>query len=99
MVNFLSHGIAFVTFIHIPRRHFLGFKHSLFDTEFVVSDTLVLEFNQYTPDSRWRKTTISRKYHREEGNEADGFYGGIRKIKNENEISVWKNLWPSEVLD
>ncbi|KAJ1432089.1 F-box-like domain superfamily [Sesbania bispinosa] len=62
-------------------------------------DTVVLEFNQYTPDSRWRTTTISRKDHREEGNEADGFYGGIRKIKSENEIAIWKNLWPSEVLD
>ncbi|OIW02804.1 hypothetical protein TanjilG_29580 [Lupinus angustifolius] len=64
-----------------------------------ISDTVVLEFNQYTPDSRWRRTTISKKDHREEGNEADGFYGGIRKIKNANEISIWKNLWPSEVLD
>ncbi|XP_019434664.1 PREDICTED: F-box protein At2g32560-like isoform X2 [Lupinus angustifolius] len=61
------------------------------------SDTVVLEFNQYTSDSRWRRTSISRKDHREEGNEADGFYGGIRKI--ENEISIWKHLWPSEVLD
>ncbi|OIW16472.1 hypothetical protein TanjilG_18998, partial [Lupinus angustifolius] len=60
-------------------------------------DTVVLEFNQYTSDSRWRRTSISRKDHREEGNEADGFYGGIRKI--ENEISIWKHLWPSEVLD
>ncbi|KAL1323894.1 hypothetical protein HN51_034114 [Arachis hypogaea] len=63
------------------------------------SDTVVLEFNQYTPDSRWRRTTISRKDHREEGNEADGFYGGIRKIKTEREIAIWKCLWPSEVLD
>ena len=63
------------------------------------SDTVVLEFNQYTQDSRWRKTTISRKDHREEGNEADGFYGGIRKIKSEKEISIWRSLWPSEVLD
>ncbi|RDY08645.1 F-box protein, partial [Mucuna pruriens] len=62
-------------------------------------DTLVLEFKQYTPDSRWRKTTISRKDHREEGNEADGFYGGIRKIKSETEISIWKSIWPSDVLD
>ncbi|KAJ0047061.1 hypothetical protein Pint_05511 [Pistacia integerrima] len=63
------------------------------------SDTVVLEFNQYTPGSRWRKTTISRKDHREEGNEADGFYGGIRKLKSEEEISTWKRLWPVEVLE
>ncbi|TKY57124.1 F-box protein [Spatholobus suberectus] len=63
------------------------------------SDTVMLEFNQYTPDSRWRRTAISRKDHREEGNEADGFYGGIRKIKSDTEISLWKSLWPSDVLD
>ncbi|KAL0435313.1 UNVERIFIED_CONTAM: F-box protein [Sesamum radiatum] len=63
------------------------------------SDTLVLEFNQYTRGSRWRRTTVSRKNHREEGNEADGFYGGIRKLHTNEEISMWKKLWPSEVLE
>ncbi|KAI4305902.1 hypothetical protein L6164_029233 [Bauhinia variegata] len=63
------------------------------------SDTVVLEFNQYAPGSRWRQAIVSRKEHREEGNEIDCFYGGIRKINSENEISVWKCLWPSEVLD
>ncbi|XVF47271.1 hypothetical protein PTKIN_Ptkin03bG0096200 [Pterospermum kingtungense] len=62
-------------------------------------DTVVLEFNQYTPGSRWRRTTINRKDHREEGNEADGFYGGIRKLSSEEEISTWKRLWPTEVLE
>ncbi|KAJ8766788.1 hypothetical protein K2173_008342 [Erythroxylum novogranatense] len=56
------------------------------------SDTVVLEFHQYSPGSRWRKTTIDRKDHREEGNEADGFYGGIRKLYNNEEISKWKQL-------
>ncbi|GAU32782.1 hypothetical protein TSUD_152300 [Trifolium subterraneum] len=46
-----------------------------------ISDTVMLEFNHYTPGSRWRQTSINRKDHREEGNEVDGFYGGIRKIK------------------
>ncbi|XP_044479832.1 F-box protein At2g32560-like [Mangifera indica] len=63
------------------------------------SDTVVLEFNQYAPGSRWRKTMIDRKDHREEGNEADGFYGGIRKLRSEEEISTWKRLWPEEVLE
>ncbi|KAB1227513.1 hypothetical protein CJ030_MR1G027452 [Morella rubra] len=63
------------------------------------SDTVVLEFNQYTPGSRWRCANINRKDHREEGNEADGFYGGIRKLKNKDEISTWKRLWPTEVLE
>ncbi|KAL7199398.1 hypothetical protein ACSBR2_021639 [Camellia fascicularis] len=63
------------------------------------SDTVVLEFNQYAPGSRWRRTSIDRKDHREEGNEAHGFYGGIRKLHNNDEISTWKWLWPVEVLD
>ncbi|XP_002533285.2 F-box protein At2g32560 [Ricinus communis] len=63
------------------------------------SDTVVLEFHQYTRGSRWRYTMINRKEHREEGNEADGFYGGIRKLNSKEEISRWKQLWPTEVLE
>ncbi|KAM3202554.1 F-box protein [Capsicum annuum] len=63
------------------------------------SDTVVLEFNQYTPGSRWRTTNIDRKDRREEGNEADGFYGGIRKLQSNEEISLWRRLWPSDVLE
>ncbi|KAH6765945.1 F-box family protein [Perilla frutescens var. hirtella] len=63
------------------------------------SDTVVLEFNQYSRGSRWRTTTVDRRYHREEGNEADGFYGGIRKLCSNEEISTWKNIWPTEVLE
>ncbi|PON59573.1 F-box domain containing protein [Trema orientale] len=63
------------------------------------SDTVVLDFNQYTPGSRWRHATVSRKDHRKEGNEADGFYGGIRKLNKEEEILTWKKLWPTETLD
>lgn len=67
--------------------------------DFVVTDTVVLEFNQYTPGSRWRRTSVNRKDHREEGNEADGFYGGIRKLCRNDEISLWRQLWPPEVLE
>lgn len=63
------------------------------------SETVVLEFNQYTPGSRWRRCNISRKDHKEEGDEAGGFYGGIRKLYTKDEISTWKNLWPVEVLE
>lgn len=63
------------------------------------NDTVVLEFNQYTPGSRWRQTTINRKDHKEEGNETDGFYGGIRKLYTKDDISTWKTLWPVEVLE
>ncbi|KAM1221487.1 hypothetical protein ACFX13_009360 [Malus domestica] len=62
------------------------------------NDIVKLEFSQYTPGSRWREMTINRKDHREEGNEADGFYAGIRKIYNEEEIARWKRLWPTQVL-
>ncbi|XP_059288351.1 F-box protein At2g26850-like isoform X2 [Lycium ferocissimum] len=63
------------------------------------SETVLLEFKQYTPGSRWRQTVINRKDHREVGNEADGFYGGIRKLYSDKEISLWKSLWPSSTLE
>ncbi|KAG5242561.1 hypothetical protein OIU76_010524 [Salix suchowensis] len=63
------------------------------------NDAVVLEFSQYTPGSRWRQTMISRKDHREAGNEADGFYGGIRKLYKAEEISKWKQLWPNQIFD
>ncbi|KAL9240015.1 hypothetical protein vseg_014279 [Gypsophila vaccaria] len=63
------------------------------------SETVIMEFNQYAPESRWRRKQVSRKNHREEGNEADGFYGGIRKLYSQEEISIWKSLWPAKVLN
>lgn len=63
------------------------------------SDMVILEFNQYAPDSRWRRMSVNRNNHREEGNEGDGFYGGIRKIQSEDEIITWKSLWPTKVLN
>ncbi|KAE8728920.1 F-box protein [Hibiscus syriacus] len=62
------------------------------------TDTVTLEFKQYPASSRWRKTAINRKDHREVGNEVDGFYGGIRKLYKE-EISKWKRLWPKQALE
>lgn len=64
-----------------------------------LSDTVVLEFNQYTPGSRWRQSLVNRKDHREEGNEGVGFYGGIRKLHKKDEISKWKQLWPTDILE
>ncbi|CAK7340248.1 unnamed protein product [Dovyalis caffra] len=63
------------------------------------NDMVVLEFSQYTPGSRWRRTIINRKDHREVGNEADGFYAGIRKLYKEEEILKWKQLWPNQIVD
>ncbi|CAL4957155.1 unnamed protein product [Urochloa decumbens] len=62
-------------------------------------DTVVLEFNQYTAGSRWRQALVNRKDHREEGNEGDGFYGGIRKLRSKDDISKWRQLWPTDVLE
>ncbi|VYS53620.1 unnamed protein product [Arabidopsis thaliana] len=62
-------------------------------------EMMVLEFNQYTVGSRWRKTMINRRDHREKGNEEDGFYGGIRKINCKEDIEMWKRLWPSSILE
>ncbi|XP_058107444.1 F-box protein At2g32560-like [Magnolia sinica] len=63
------------------------------------SDTVMLEFNQYTPGSRWRRTAVNRKDHQEEGNETNGFYGGIRKLHTKEERAMWKQLWPTHVLE
>lgn len=63
------------------------------------SDTIILEFNQYTPGSKWRRASVNRKDHREGGNETDGFYGGIRKLHSKYEIAKWKKMWPTEVLE
>lgn len=63
------------------------------------SDAVILEFNQYNLGSRWRRMVIDRKDHQEEGNEVDGFYGGIRKLYNKEEIAKWMHLWPTQILE
>ncbi|XP_052136249.1 F-box protein At2g26850-like isoform X1 [Oryza glaberrima] len=62
-------------------------------------DMVVLEFKHYAAGSRWRQTTVSRKDHREKGDETDGFYGGIRKLQTSDEISTWRKFWPVDVLN
>ncbi|KAG8367823.1 hypothetical protein BUALT_Bualt16G0112700 [Buddleja alternifolia] len=64
-----------------------------------ISDTVILEFKQYDIESRWRKMTIGRKEYRENGNKADGFYGGIRKIYKEDDIARWEHLCPNCILE
>ncbi|KAJ7549760.1 hypothetical protein O6H91_07G067300 [Diphasiastrum complanatum] len=64
-----------------------------------LDDTICLEFNQYTHWSRWRRAAIVRKSHHEVGNEAEGFYGGIRKLKKKEDILIWAQLWPTEKLE
>lgn len=60
---------------------------------------VILEFKQYIPGSQWRRTAIKRKDHREGGNEGDGFYGGIRKLYNKEEIEAWKKFWTNSILE
>ncbi|XP_010469573.1 PREDICTED: F-box protein At2g32560 [Camelina sativa] len=62
------------------------------------NEMAVLEFNQYTVGSRWRRTMIMRD-HKEEGNEEDGFYGGVRKLNGKEEIAMWKHHWPCSILE
>ncbi|URD87014.1 F-box protein [Musa troglodytarum] len=62
-----------------------------------LSDTIILQFKQYPPGSRWRRATVSRKNHEEgTGNETTGFYGGIRKLQCKDEICMWLRHWPEE---
>ncbi|KAK4272437.1 hypothetical protein QN277_020997 [Acacia crassicarpa] len=62
------------------------------------SDMVVVEFRQYAVGCRWRQTVVNRKQHREEGDEMDGFYGGIRKLFSEEEIRRWTILWPTKLV-
>ncbi|CAN8317800.1 unnamed protein product [Cochlearia groenlandica] len=62
-------------------------------------ENVVMEFRQFRQESSWRTTVISRINHRETGDEANGFYGGVKKLGTEGEISTWKHLWPTQVLE
>lgn len=63
-----------------------------------LDEVLWLEFKQYIRGSRWRKVPIKRKRSREDSSQLDGFYGGIRKLYSEDEISTWLQLWPKQSL-
>ncbi|CAH2058566.1 unnamed protein product [Thlaspi arvense] len=63
-----------------------------------LDENVVMEFRQFRPDSPWRTTVLNRKEHRETGNESNGFYGGVKKLATEEEVSTWKQLWPAQVL-
>ncbi|RDX86744.1 F-box protein, partial [Mucuna pruriens] len=61
------------------------------------SDTLIVEFRQYPEISNMRRIRLSRKNYGEQGDQSSGFYGGIRKLHNEDEIETWKKLFPRQV--
>ncbi|XP_014491044.1 F-box protein At2g26850-like [Vigna radiata var. radiata] len=56
------------------------------------SDTLMLEFKQYSEGSRMRRVKLER--NGEEYEEASGCYGGIRKLRSEEEIQRWEKHVP-----
>ncbi|KAJ7972110.1 F-box protein [Quillaja saponaria] len=57
------------------------------------SDILIVDFNNYPSNSLFRRTMLNRKVHGEQSNiRGGGFYGGIRKLQNEEEITRWKKL-------
>ncbi|KAJ1427861.1 F-box-like domain superfamily [Sesbania bispinosa] len=61
------------------------------------SDMLIVEFQQYPEGSNMRRITLSRKNYGEQGNQVGGFYGGIRKLHNEDEIETWKKLFSRQI--
>nr|KYP48923.1 F-box protein At2g32560 family [Cajanus cajan] len=62
-----------------------------------LSDTLIVEFRQYRETSNMRRIRLSRKNYGEQGHQTGGYYGGIRKLHNEDEIGTWKKLLPDQV--
>ncbi|XP_052729969.1 F-box protein At2g26850 isoform X2 [Vigna angularis] len=61
------------------------------------SDTLILEFRQYPEESKDRRIKLCRKKNEEQGDEIIGYYGGIRKLEDEDEIQTWNGLFPLQV--
>ncbi|RDX72098.1 F-box protein, partial [Mucuna pruriens] len=58
------------------------------------SDMLVVEFKQYRPQGRRRRTVLKRNVYEEQGTRLRWF-GGIRKLEKEEEIQRWNNLFAS----
>ncbi|RDX73465.1 F-box protein, partial [Mucuna pruriens] len=56
------------------------------------SETLIVEFKQYTHGSRMRQVKLLR--NGEQCEEATGCYGGIRKLHSEEEVQRWEKFLP-----
>ncbi|XP_027934787.1 F-box protein At2g32560-like [Vigna unguiculata] len=61
------------------------------------NDTLIVEFRQYPEVSNMRRIKLCRKKNEEQGDRIGGYYGGIRKLENHNEIQTWKKLFPLQL--
>jgi len=62
-----------------------------------VIDTLIVEFRQYPEESDSRRIKLCRKKNEEQSDQIEGYYGGIRKLENEDEIETWKRLFPLQI--
>ncbi|XP_061364790.1 F-box protein At2g26850-like [Gastrolobium bilobum] len=60
------------------------------------SETLIVEFKQYSQGSSMRGIKLLR--NGEQYEEPAGYYGGIRKLHNEEEIERWKKLLPLHLI-
>ncbi|KAJ1435996.1 F-box-like domain superfamily [Sesbania bispinosa] len=62
------------------------------------SDTFMVEFKQYREGSHMRRITLSRNNYGEQCDRVGGgFYGGIRKLHNQDEIETWNKLFLRQV--
>ncbi|XP_061364788.1 F-box protein At2g32560-like [Gastrolobium bilobum] len=59
--------------------------------------TLIVEFKQYCQGSSMRRIKLLR--NREQCEEQAEYYGGIRKLHNEEEIERWKKLLPLHLIE
>ncbi|XP_054796946.1 F-box protein At2g26850-like [Prosopis cineraria] len=62
-----------------------------------VSGSLIIGFIHYSAGALYRRIALNRMNHEEQINIGGGFYGGIRKLHND-EIEKWKELWPAIVV-
>eukprot|EP00850_Spirogloea_muscicola_P011697 SM000073S21473 [mRNA] locus=s73:558369:559541:+ [translate_table: standard] len=61
--------------------------------------TVWLEFRHYREESRWRRAAVSRTVAAEVPDApTDGFYGGMRVLRDPLEVAAWQAMWPQGEL-
>ncbi|XP_054793003.1 F-box protein At2g26850-like [Prosopis cineraria] len=58
------------------------------------SDMVVVEFKQYSLGSQIRRLVLRKNNNREHDDGMGRLYGGIRKIHSQQQINMWKRLFP-----
>ena len=56
----------------------------------------MVEFKQFPAASYMRRVVLNREHSGEQGTRATGYYGGIRKLHNQEDIEIWKNRLTAE---